>query len=183
MALDAHVCCDCFGRGQLRSPPPPGCNPSVCADGSLWCGSDDLDVLFAFDRWRQLEACGHEDGYLVAHRSGNIALVASLRRELGRWPERFPVILSRVIYDGIHCGDFIQAADVPQLPSGRCFRSETAVHPQLTLPSSASHQGLPAGDPAEAPALGRWRRRPRAHACARAGAFPATPGSAFRHRC
>ena len=34
---------------------------------------------------------------------------------MGRWPERFPVILSRVIYNGVHGGDFIPAAEVPQL--------------------------------------------------------------------
>ena len=65
MGLDAHVCCDCFERGRLRSAPPPGCSLSVCADGSLLCGSDDLDVQIAFDRWQQSEACEHEDGYLA----------------------------------------------------------------------------------------------------------------------
>lgn len=115
MALDAHVCCDCFERGRLRCQPPPGCNLSVCDDGGLLCGSDDLDVQIAFDRWQQSEACEHEDCYMVTHRIGNIALVAALRAELGRWPERFPVILSRVIYNGVHGGDFIPAAEVPQL--------------------------------------------------------------------
>lgn len=115
MALDAHVCCDCFERGRLHSPPPPSCNLSVDPDGSLWCGSDDLDVQIAFDRWQQYDACEHVDGRLITHRIGNITLVASLRRELGLWPERFPVILSRVVYNGVHAGDFIAAAEVPQL--------------------------------------------------------------------
>jgi hypothetical protein len=117
MGLDAHVCCDCFERGRLRSAPPPGCSLSVYDDGSLLCGSDDLDVQMAFDRWQQSEACEHEDGYLVAHRIGNIALVASLRAELRQWPGRFPIILSRVIYNGVHGGDFIPAAEVPKLVS------------------------------------------------------------------
>ena len=43
------------------------------------------------------------------------AFVASLRAELGRTPERFPVTLSRVIYDGVHSGDSIPAAEVPRL--------------------------------------------------------------------
>jgi hypothetical protein len=115
VALDAHVCCDCFERGRLRCPPPPGCDLSVTDDGGLLCGSDDLDVQIAFDRWQQSEACEHEDGYLLSHRIGNIALVAALRAELGRRPERFPLTLSRVVYDGVHCGDFIPAAEVPQL--------------------------------------------------------------------
>jgi hypothetical protein len=115
MGLDAHVSCDCFERGKLRSPPPPGCHLSVYKDGSLLCGSDELEVELAFDRWRHSEACEHEDGYLVAHRLGNMALIGALRAELGQWPKRFPVILSRVIYNGIHGGDFIPADEVPSL--------------------------------------------------------------------
>jgi hypothetical protein len=59
MGLDAHVCCDCFERGRLRSPPPIGCNLSVCDDGSLVSGRDDLELQFAFDRWQQFNACEH----------------------------------------------------------------------------------------------------------------------------
>jgi hypothetical protein len=115
MALDACVYCDCFERSRLRVAPPPGCILSVGEDGSLLCGSDDLTVQIAFDRWQHSEACVHEDGCLVSHRIGNIVLVAVLRSELGRWPERFPMILSRVIYDGIHGGDFIPAVEMHQL--------------------------------------------------------------------
>jgi hypothetical protein len=89
----------------------------VCADGSLLCGSDDLSVQIAFDQWQHSGACEHQDGYLVAHHIGNIALVAFLRQELERWPDRFPITLSRVVYNGIHCGDFIPAAEVAQVVS------------------------------------------------------------------
>jgi hypothetical protein len=115
MGLDAHVCCDCFERGLFRTPPPPGCHLSIDKDGSLICDSDELEALMAFDRWQQSEACEHEVGRLVFHHIGNIALVAGLREELERWPERFSIILSRVIDNGIHGGDFITAADVPKL--------------------------------------------------------------------
>jgi len=117
MGLDAFVFCDCFERGRLRSPPPPGCSLSVSENGSLLCGSDDLDTQIAFDCWQQSDACEHEDGCLVAHRIGNISLVASLRAELQRSPDRFPMILSLVLYSGTHCGDFIPAAEVPQVLS------------------------------------------------------------------
>jgi hypothetical protein len=52
---------------------------------------------------------------LADYRVGNIDLVASLRAELKPWPERFTMILSRVIYDGVHSGDFISATEVPHL--------------------------------------------------------------------
>lgn len=115
MGLDAGVYCNCFERGMLLTPPPPGCNLSVGPDGGLLPGSDDLEVEMAFDRWRMTAACEHEDGYLAWHHLGNIALVALLREELGQWPERFPMILSRVIYNGIHGGDMLTVTEVAQM--------------------------------------------------------------------
>lgn len=108
MGLDAVVYCDCFEVGRLREPSPPGCNLEVAADGSLHCGNDELEVKLAFDQWLMDRACEHEDGVLVHHRIGNIALVAALREELARTPQEFPVILNAVLYNGIHCGDFIE---------------------------------------------------------------------------
>lgn len=115
MGLDAHVFCDCYERGRLLSAPPPGCNLSVGEDGGLLCDSYDPDVQIAFDRWLRSKACQHENGYLVAHRIGNIDLVASLREELERRPELFQLTLSRVLYNGIHSGDLISATEVSQL--------------------------------------------------------------------
>jgi hypothetical protein len=115
VSLDAYVHCDCFERGCLRSAPPAGCNPSIASDGGLDCGSDNPDVQIAFDGWWYAQACAHESGVLVSHRIGNIALVALLRTELSRWPQRFPMLLERVIYNGVHCGDFIPATEVSAL--------------------------------------------------------------------
>ncbi len=117
MGLDAVVYCDCFERGRLREPPPPGCNLSVSADGSLLCGSDDLEVQLAFDRWQLERACEHELGVLLHHRIGNIALVAALRAELERQAETFPLLLSKVLYNGTHAGDFLAVEEVKSLPS------------------------------------------------------------------
>jgi hypothetical protein len=115
MGLDAAVYCDCFEMGRLQEPPPPGCQLQLAEDGSLLCGSDDLHVQLAFDQWRYDRACTHEDGVLVHHRIGNIALVAALRAELQRTPDTFPLILSKVLYNGTHCGDFITTQEVPRL--------------------------------------------------------------------
>jgi hypothetical protein len=115
VGLDATVYCDCFERGRLRSPPPPGCTLSVDESGRLLCGSDDLDTQLAFDQWQLHRACEHEDGRLVEHRIGNIALVEELRAALEADADRFPMLLSRVLYNGTHCGDFIPVAEVPRL--------------------------------------------------------------------
>jgi hypothetical protein len=115
VSLDAHVSCDCFERDRLRSSPPPGCTLSVRDNGGLSCGSSDRGVQAAFERWCSTAACEHRDGCLVSHRIGNIAQVAALRAELSQWPELFPIILSQVIHNGVHCGDFIPAAEMPEL--------------------------------------------------------------------
>lgn len=115
MTLDAVVFCDCFERGRLLSPPPVGCRLSVAESGLLMCGSDDLNTQIAFDRWRFDQACAHENGALVKHDIGNIALVAELRAALQSEPDSFPMLLSRVLCNGTHCCDFIPAHEVPRL--------------------------------------------------------------------
>jgi hypothetical protein len=103
----------------------------VTEDGSLLSGSDDLKLQIEFDKWQHCDACEHQDCYLVAHYIGNIALVAFLREELGRSPDRFPMILSRVVYNGIHCGDFIPAGELPQLvPEVEALESLHCADPQ-----------------------------------------------------
>jgi len=72
---------------------------------------DDL----AFDEWRFTSACEHPDGVLLHHRLGNISLIALLRSELSREASRFPIILRKVIYDGVHGGDYMPIADISSL--------------------------------------------------------------------
>lgn len=115
MGLDAYVNCDCYEAGRLREPPPPGCAPTVAEDGGLQCGSDELDVQLAFDQWHYFRACEHEYGQLLHHYIGNVALVATLRKELERTRDRFPLLLGRVLYNGIHAGDFIDVEKMPEL--------------------------------------------------------------------
>jgi hypothetical protein len=117
MSLDAFVFCDCFERGRLRQPPPPGSHPHLEADGFLDSGSEDLEVQIAFDVWRYNQACEHEGGMLIHHRIGNIGLVAALRQELRQYADQLPLILSKVIYDGVHGGDYIPIDELRKLRS------------------------------------------------------------------
>src|SRR5271170_6153916 len=82
MGPDALVYCDCFEKGRLLEPPPPGSTLTVATDGTLLCVSEELEVQLAFDHWRYDRACAHESGILVHHRIGNAVLVSLLRREL-----------------------------------------------------------------------------------------------------
>jgi hypothetical protein len=60
-------------------------------------------------------SCSHS-GHLIDKRIGNIALAAHVRGFLeDNSPNEFPLRLERVVYDGVHSGDWIGARDVPQL--------------------------------------------------------------------
>ncbi|HTL29605.1 MAG TPA: hypothetical protein VL282_10295 [Tepidisphaeraceae bacterium] len=115
MGLDAHVHCDCFERGRLRTPPRPEWGVRIDETGDYVPHTKDLDELIEFDTWRYQEACEHPYGQLLHHRLGNIALIALFREILNPLAEQLPVIVNKVIYSGTHCGDYLNAADVEQL--------------------------------------------------------------------
>ncbi len=116
MGLDACVYCDCFEKGKLLSHPPVGFATQVEPDGSLGPGRDDysLEQILAWDQWCG-RGCEHARGMLLHHRLGNIALIGSLRAELKREPERFPILLNKVVYSGSHAGDFLPVDTVKDL--------------------------------------------------------------------
>jgi hypothetical protein len=115
MGLDATVYCNCFETGALKEPPPCPDLVYVAADGSLECRSEDLDTLLGFDRWLHREACEHENGVLLHHRIGNLAQVGLLRSELRRKAEKFPILLGKVLYSGVHGGDYMPPDEVTRL--------------------------------------------------------------------
>jgi len=109
MGLDATVYCNCFETGKLKEQPDQ--EVFVCHNGSLECQEEDLDIQLAFDQWLYCRACDHANGILVHHRIGNIALVGLLREELKLKKELFPYLLSKILYNGIHGGDFLPIQD------------------------------------------------------------------------
>lgn len=42
-------------------------------------------------------------------------MIAFLRFELSRHAQHFPVLLAKVVYDGVHGGDFLSLRDVEQV--------------------------------------------------------------------
>ena len=113
MSLDATVYCDCYERGKLRTPPPQPEFVFVEESGGLSLDCDHPDVdQDAFNNWRAT-ACEHGPwGELVSHRLGNITLIEFLRSLLATEPARFPILLAKVLYNGVHGGDFLSSADV-----------------------------------------------------------------------
>jgi hypothetical protein len=64
-------------------------------------------MLLEFDQWLLHRACEHEDGVLLHHRIGNIALVSLLHSELSREAEKFPIVMEKILYSGTHAGDYL----------------------------------------------------------------------------
>ncbi len=112
MGLDATVYCDCFETGRLREPPPLANSVYVAPDGSLGCKSNILEDSLAFDQWLKWRACEHEDGVLLHHYLGNIALIGALRAEIKQRPSSFKVLLEKVIYNGVHAGDHLSQENI-----------------------------------------------------------------------
>ncbi|MCU0786152.1 MAG: hypothetical protein MUF81_19310 [Verrucomicrobia bacterium] len=131
MGLDAVVYCDCCEKGRLLEPPPLGASLRVAPDGSIEREPDaeSLEADLAFDQWREQSACEHAGGVLLHHYLGNISLIGSLRSELQREAERFPLLLTRVLYSGTHAGDYLALDIIPalqrELESLAVFRCST----------------------------------------------------------
>jgi hypothetical protein len=107
VGLDATVYCECYEKGRLNHLPPKPDLLYVDLTGQVVIrleapGAD----IFAFDQWRA-HACEHPNGGFVSCRLGNIAVVGFVREALGDTPNLFPILLSKVLYDGAHTGDFL----------------------------------------------------------------------------
>jgi hypothetical protein len=116
MGLDASVCCNCVREGKAIAHPFP--EKLVFDDGGQPALNDgaSTDDWIKHDHWLA-ESCEHA-GFLVSVRLGNISMIAHVRELLGdlqRTNLRFPILLEKVVYNGIHSGDSIPTADVPPL--------------------------------------------------------------------
>lgn len=132
MGLDASVYCNCFETGRLRNPPRADYDVYVSEEGGLECRNTDLDTQMAFDAWRCNDACEHEDTTIIHHYIGNISLVGLLRQELSKQPDDLSMILTKVIYSGTHCGDFLTIDDIrdlqhemPRLKNFQCGKADS----------------------------------------------------------
>jgi len=113
VGLDATVYCDCYEKGRVRRPPPQPDLVYVDVTGRVELRYDAPGAdQRAFCDWLA-EACEHGPmGELVSHRLGNFALIGFLRELLARTPERFEVLLTKVLYNGGHAGDQLTPDDV-----------------------------------------------------------------------
>ena len=116
MALDAFVYCDCFEKDNLRSNPPGGLKLQVAPSGDITCKAHSDGEWLAFSAWKQEKACAHRGMILKHHRLGTSTILDPLRAELEReGPERFPILIGRVLYSSTHTCDWIPLNALPQL--------------------------------------------------------------------
>ena len=119
MGLNACVYCNCYEIGNVKTPPP---QPDL-----VYVDPTSGEVLL---RWKEKgadqnrffewlsSACEHgPSGHLVSHRLGNIARIGFLRARFQETPERFPTLLSKVVFNGVHGGDILTLSDVEQVAS------------------------------------------------------------------
>jgi hypothetical protein len=114
MGLDAVVFCDCYEKGRIKRLPPELSPVYVLPNGSLEPRSDDPEVLDRFDAWR-VHACRHEEGMIAGDYLGNAGYIACLVAAVWSQRKLFPILVSKVIYDGTHCGDYLSLRDVSKL--------------------------------------------------------------------
>lgn len=116
MGLDAVVYCDCYEKGRVHRPPPQPELVYVDANGQVCLRWDAPGAdQNTFQSWLH-DACDHGPfGQLVGHRLGNVARIGLLRRLLSHSAEEFPILLSKVLYNGVHAGDWLDAEHVRRL--------------------------------------------------------------------
>lgn len=114
MGLDARVYCDCLEKGRLKKPLPPGFAVKVEEDG-MPCITKNGELIYDVEAAAADFLCEHEGRTLIHHSLGNMARIAVLRMELEREASAFPLLLQKVVYNGIHGGDWIGTNELLQL--------------------------------------------------------------------
>jgi len=109
MGLDAYVRCTCIRDGKAK--PHPFLDRLTLDETQepVLTGDPSAEEWTAHDSWFA-ESCEH-GGYLLCERLGNITLAAHLRDFLkgleGRPGPKFRILLTKVLYNGTHSGDWI----------------------------------------------------------------------------
>lgn len=118
MSLDAYVRCSCIRDGKARKPHPfPERLTWDDSNAPSLTGDPDEAEWEAHDKWVQ-EACEHE-GFLASEFLGNITRIRKVREFLrglqGNPGPKFPILLKKIVYDGTHTGDSLEAKESSEL--------------------------------------------------------------------
>jgi hypothetical protein len=119
MSLNAVVYCDCVERQRLKVPHPRPELLFIDDTGYPNIRSNDPHDEDLHDQWEAQNPCSHEHFHLVERWLGNVASVGEIRQKLEQLSEdpssEYPVLTSKVVYDGSHSGDFLTGKEVVRL--------------------------------------------------------------------
>lgn len=119
MSLNAIVYCDCVEKGRVKIRHPRPDLLLIDETGSPAISSSDPRDIEAHDRWESLQPCEHQHFWLIERWLGNVSSIGSIRELLKQYSSdpagEYPVLWSRVLYDGSHSGDFLTSDAVQQL--------------------------------------------------------------------
>jgi hypothetical protein len=117
MTLDARVRCRCFQDGLAKPHPFPDRLALDKTNEPILTGDPTLDDLLVHDRWFS-GSCEH-GGYILSEYLGNIAMIAHVREFIGNVEQNhdlhFPILKEKVIYNGVHAGDYLSIDQAAQL--------------------------------------------------------------------
>lgn len=119
MSLNAIVYCDCVERQRLKVPHPLPELLFIDDTGYPNIRSSNPRDEDLHDRWEAQSPCSHEHFRLVEHWLGNVESVGEIRQYLEQLTEgrsiEYPILASKVIYNGSHSGDFLAVDEVLRL--------------------------------------------------------------------
>ena len=119
MSLTATVYCDCVEKQRLRIQHPVPELLFIDDAGYPQIRSSDPHYEDLHDQWEAQNPCSHEHFRLVDHWLGNVASIGKIRQKLEELSEnasmKYPIVTSKVIYNGSHSGDFLAHDEVVHL--------------------------------------------------------------------
>lgn len=117
--MDAVVFCDCVERGRLKTPHPFSRLLYIDERGAPEIRSRSQQKIEMHDAWVQGSPCGHETLMIAGDYLGNISLVdyidRSIRERVPNAERKYPVLMSKVIFNGGHTGDYLTVEEVKAL--------------------------------------------------------------------
>lgn len=112
--LTATVYCNCIESNSLQQQPNPNWQIIIYADGMVKASCHNTDQVADLTHWWN-NICEHEDRILLSLIIGNTSTISIIRHELSHYPHLYPIILKKVVYNGVHGGDYLTVAQIKNL--------------------------------------------------------------------
>ena len=119
MSLTGTVYCDCVENNRLRIPHPLPELLFIDNSGYPDIRSAEIAQEILHDKWEAQNPCLHSGFRLVEYWLGNVAAIGQIRDQIEKLSKNtktpYRILTSKVIYNGLHSGDFLSPNEVVQL--------------------------------------------------------------------